>query len=152
MICFIKNNIELIIVLLAFIVALLAFIVTLTAIRHQIVTLILSQLREKAKESNEYLNEKLQIDNDLITVSGILSTIITAKQIMNIHKKRYSVWLLFYGKQSLIDNFHLQLHTSIRVWIRTIIYSDFPFSDITIKKQLKESKLFLKKSIEKYDK
>lgn len=144
MICWIEEN-------TGFIVASLAFMVALAAIRHQIITQILSQLYEKAKECNGYLNSELQIDNNLITVSGILSAIITAKQILKLHKRRYLVWLLFYRKQFLVDNFHLQLHTSIRVWIREIQYSDLLFENVEIEDQLKKSKSFLKKSIEKYD-
>ena len=77
--------------------------------------------------------------------------IITVNQIYQILKQRYSFWLFFVREQFLIDSFHLQLHTSIRVWIKDIQYSDLPFSNNVIQQQLIDVKNFLKKSIEKYD-
>jgi predicted ATPase with chaperone activity len=134
-----------------FIVAIVALLVAFIALRYQIITLILSQFTEKAKECNKYLNANLQLDNNIKSVSGVLSSIITAKQILDIHRKKYLIWLLLIRKQTLIDVFHLQLHTSIRSWIGEMEYSELSFSNKIIEQQLKDSKIFLKKSIKKYD-
>lgn len=159
LICFIKNNIQLITAVSSIMVALAALRIALAAFKHQMITLILSQLHEKAKESNDYLNEELQIKKEPQSISGILSAIITAKQLIKLHYKKYSRWLLFYRKQFLIDNFHLQLHTSIRDWIRgTQSFEDIRSLNTTneikstLETQLIGSKSFLKKSIKKYDK
>lgn len=144
---------EIIVPAASIIVAIVAVFIAMAALKHQMITLMLSQLHEKAKECNGYLSEELQVDNTNIkSVSGILSAIVTAEQIIALHYQHFSFWLWFYGKQFLIDNFHLQLHTSIRVWISQTEYSHFSFSNSIIENQLKKSKLFLSESIKRHDK
>jgi hypothetical protein len=118
--CFCEIDYNLLTSIIALLVAVFALIVSYVAIRYQIISLINAQLGDKAKECNGNLSpldlSKPPRTND--KVSGLLSSIITAEELLNYqvyHKKNIFLWRL--DLQSLIDQFYLQLHTTIRVFI-----------------------------------
>ena len=102
----------------ALVVAVFALVATLFSIRYQIISLIQTQLADKARECNRYLDSNSQIPFQADRISGIVSSARTAKELLNYQLvfKRYHI-IAFLNKQSLIDQFYLQLHTSIRQWI-----------------------------------
>ena len=126
------------------------------AIRYQIISLINAQLADKAKECNSNLDlqdlSKPPKSND--KVSGFLSAIITAEELLNYqahHKKSLFLWKL--DTIALIDQFYLQLHTTIREFMKkdTIIEADLKKNSQldVFKKQFERSKEFLNFAIEK---
>lgn len=115
------NNMSLNIFLtiLTIIIACVATWIAFINARFQIVMLILNQLSDKAKQTNEHLNkEKMKIHfNIKSNVSGFISSIVTAEQLLNYNFKEHWFLLLGAGKQGFIDQFYLQLHTSIRQYV-----------------------------------
>ena len=96
-------------------IAVLALLVAIISIRYQIIALIQNQLADKARECNRFLDSNGQISKESANLSGIISSAITARQLLEyqLKSKRYSI-LLFLNRKALIDQFYLQLHTSIR--------------------------------------
>jgi hypothetical protein len=148
------------------IVAVFALVAALASIRYQIISLIQTQLADKARECNRYLDNNSQIPVQADKVSGIVSSARTAKELLHYQLvfKRYYI-LAFLNKQGLIDQFYLQLHTSIRQWIEKdslpaneieTIHSDDPSIQAannqikqTIASQFLRMKDFLARSIKK---
>ena len=147
-------NYELIISITAIIIAIIAMFFTYLSFRYQIISMIHSQLSEKAKEANSYLNLKLEFPtNERHKISLILASIITARQILKFQLKKYCY--LNIGKteiQSFIHIFHLQLNTEIRSFIGNLEEMDAPNPKDDLYKHHKEAYDFLKVSIKKYDK
>ncbi len=100
---------------LAFLTILVAFITFI----NQTEILILNQLSEKSKECNESISQtQFQvIPNNLIQNTNILSAIITAIQLLDYNLNRKWYLKLFISRESCLDQFYLQLHTSIRNYI-----------------------------------
>ena len=96
------------------VIALTAIIVSVLAIRYQIVTLIASQLSDKARETNSYLDQNYNIPETASGYSSVYSSIITAKQILDLHSSKYRLLCIALSKQYLIDQYYLQLHTTVR--------------------------------------
>ncbi len=142
-----ENNIGL---FLSISIACLALLATLLAVRYQIITIINSQMLEKAKECNSNLDENGKLDEaNSSKVSGVVSAIITARQLLDLQLrcKKYHI-LLFTKRQYFVDQFYLQLHTSIREWIDLERKDQKDISQI-IQNQKASSYTFLKKSIVK---
>ncbi|MFA6667665.1 MAG: hypothetical protein WCS51_04890 [Bacilli bacterium] len=142
--------------IVAIFIALIALIVSYKATRYQIISLLNAQLADKAKDCNSNLNRndlsKIPTKND--KVSWIVSSIITAEEIINYqvdHKK--SFFMIRYNIQSLIDQFYLQLHTTIRVFLQKGHFDPEDLADYTqfgaIKNQYNRSTEFLSISINK---
>ncbi|MCK9484094.1 MAG: hypothetical protein M0R34_07000 [Candidatus Marinimicrobia bacterium] len=140
----------------AIIIALIALIFSFRAIRFQIISLLNSQLAYKARDCNSNLDSndlsKMPIKND--KVSWIVSSIITAEEIIfyqKFHKK--NVFIRVSDIQSLIDHFYLQLHTTIRVFLKKEIFKEDELSDIIqyedIKNQYFRCVKFLSCSLQK---
>lgn len=147
-------------------VAVLALIASIISIRYQIISLIQTQLADKARECNTFLDNNNQILIESSSISGILSSAITARQLLNyqLKSKRYYI-LLFLNKQKLVNQFYLQLHTSIRELlnkpalqdgeIKTNDSNDPNIQAVntaikeTIKSQFESLKAFLRDPIEK---
>jgi hypothetical protein len=154
--CFCDIDYSLVTSIFALIVALLALYIPT---RYQIVSLINAQLSDKAKECNSNLdpNNLSYIPPQNDKVSGILSAIITAEELLNykLYLKK-SPYLIKLDVQSLIDQFYLQLHTTIRLFIQK---EKLDTNDITHQNQLeilqnqhKRSKEFLSISISRDNK
>ena len=107
-------------------IALMAAIATLLSVRFQIFTMINTQLSDKAKECNQYLMGNCQLSMEVHKISGIVSAIITAKQLLNHHlkNKQYHI-LVGINKQSFIEQFYLQLNTTIQGWIKSNEFDKF---------------------------
>jgi hypothetical protein len=139
--------------IMALIVAVIALIVGVYAIRYQIIALLSTQLSDKAKESNEKLMPgALRIIPPYeASVSTILSSIITAEEILNyqMYKNKYS--FLSLNAQSLVDQFYLQLHTTIREFIAKDLteVENLMFNNQILKDQFNRAKEFLSLSIAK---
>jgi len=107
--------------IIALIIAIFALFISYKAIRYQIISLLNVQLSDKAKYCNDNLdkNNLSKMPTQIDKFSGILSAIITAEELFNYqfcYKK--SIFLWFFDCQSLIDQFYLQLHTTIRVFLQ----------------------------------
>lgn len=147
-------------------IAVLALIVAIISIRCQIISLIQIQLADKARECNKYLDSNSQIPKESANISGILSSAITARQLLDyqLKSKKYYI-LIFLNRETLIDQFYLQLHTSIREFLKKhqlqndeIKTNDSNDPNIqavnsaikdTIKSQFQSMKSFLSNSIKK---
>jgi len=102
---------------LAIIISIIATIIAYLAARFQILSLLQNQLADKAKECNTNLDpETHMIIIKLQNISHVVSTIITTEYLIERVLKQGR--LLLIRKQSLIDQFYLQLHTSIIDYIR----------------------------------
>lgn len=138
----------------AIIIAIIALIVSCGATRYQIISLLNAQLADKAKDCNSNLNHenlsKMPIEND--KVSWIVSSIITAEEIVNyqVYFKK-SCFMKGYNIQSLIDQFYLQLHTTIRKFLQKGHFDSKDLEDNSqfdaINKQYTRSTEFLSISI-----
>jgi len=116
-----NEDVNLIISILAALVALTALWISVKATIYQIISLLNAQLTEKAKECNNNLDQKdlSRFPSKVDKVSWILSTIITAEEILNFHfSKKHKCFSRIINRQSLIDHFYLQLHTTIRVFLK----------------------------------
>ncbi len=119
--CFCEVDYDLATIIVPIIIAIIALIVSYRATRYQIISLLNAQLADKAKDCNSNLDDNdlsnMPIKND--KVSWIVSSIITAEEIINyqIYYKT-SFFMIGYDVQSLIDQFYLQLHTTIRVFLQ----------------------------------
>lgn len=151
--CFCEIDYNLVTSIFSLIVAIYAIIY---AIRYQLISLLNAQLSDKAKECNNNLMadnmSKIPTENDKI--SGIISSIITAEEILNynVYKVRKNIlWKI--NDQILIDQFYLQLHTTIREFL---MKENIEIEDIenanhltTFQAQFKRSKEFLSESLKK---
>jgi len=122
-ICCIDLNsvLPIIAIILSLIAIIIALFVGYLTTRYQIISLINSQLADKAKECNSNLDKNdlsgMPKSND--KVSWIVSSIITAEEIINYQVSfKRSIFLLGYDIQELIDQFYLQLHTTIRLFLQ----------------------------------
>ncbi len=137
----------------AVIIAILALIVSFYAVRFQYIAIINSQLADCARRCNEQLTDSnksyLPKENDKI--SGVLSGIITAEEILNTYLYERNLFLLNLNSQRLIDHFYLQLHTTIRVFIEKEEFVASDLSNINLlnefNMQLKRVNIFLSNSI-----
>ncbi len=120
-----NNNLELLIISLTLLVSFAAVCLAIYAARIQRISIILLQLSEKAKEANSYLDDYSRISLKEYTISGIVSTLITARQLLrynfyrikNEKRNGRKFILMRLNEQYFIDQFYLQLHTTIREWI-----------------------------------
>lgn len=113
-------NLGIIISIISSVIALLAFITTYLCVRYQLLGLILNQLADKARECNSNLNQKNQVPEEANKASGLVTSIIKANSLLNYHLKHRRVLLLFLNRQSCVDQFYLQLHTSVLELLFTI--------------------------------
>jgi hypothetical protein len=105
---------EVVMSIIGLIVALLALLVAISGVRYQLITMINSQLADKAKECNGNLNSNDQPDWHANKLSGLVSSIITTKQLLDSHfENKFLRALLLNDKQIFINQFYLQLHTSV---------------------------------------
>lgn len=134
------------------IVAIMAAGIAFLSARFQAISLLQTQITEKAKECNSNIDP---ITHEIIlypqNISNVVSAIITTEQLIDKVIKGAS--FLFLSKQSLIDQFYLQLHTSIIEYIKKNEITP-SFEDNIIKYhielQLKYCNELFNKSIEKY--
>ncbi|MCK4346705.1 MAG: hypothetical protein KAX05_15585 [Bacteroidales bacterium] len=155
--CILQNiNYELIVAIVAFAVGLISLIVARKSIRKQTTSLIQSQLSEKANQCNQYLNPMnlSNIPNEIDKVSGILSSIITAEEILFLQthfKKNRLNWKP--KLEPIVDVFYLQLHTTIRVFFKNDNLENSKLSEVMknsiLQTQFQRCKEFLNKSITK---
>ena len=154
--CFCDIDYNLLTSVIALIVALVAIYLSFRALRYQIIALINVQLSDKAKECNNNLdiNNMSSIPKRNDKFSGILSSIITAEEILNyqLYLKK-NIFKRGIDIQSLIDQFYLQLHTTIRVFLQKgeINENDLENNNhlVTFKEQYQRSIDFLADSINK---
>ncbi|MDP3929187.1 MAG: hypothetical protein Q8R57_09200 [Bacteroidota bacterium] len=141
--------------ILAAIIATLALIVSYIAVRFQYVAIINTQLADCASRCNEQLTDsnKNYVPKENDKISGILSGIITAEEILNSYLLERNPFLLNLNSQRIIDHFYLQLHTTIRVYVEK---EELESSDLSnsnrldvFNKQLKRVQGFLGGSITK---
>jgi len=104
---------------LAILISIVAAFIAFIGVRSQIISLIKNQLADKARECNKNINaETHRIIETPQNISHVVSTIITGKLLLDRVIKNSRVFFLFgLGKQSLIDQFYFQLHTSIIEYI-----------------------------------
>jgi len=119
--CFCDIDYNLLTSIIVLCIALITLFVSYRAIRYQIISLINVQLADKAKQCNSNLDpkdlSKPPKKND--KVSGTVSSIITAEEIINYQAcLKKSIFIRGFDLQSLIDQFYLQLHTTIRVFLQ----------------------------------
>lgn len=137
-------------IIVALIAVIIAMFVGFITTRYQIISLLNTQLADKAKDCNSNLNHndlsKMPKQND--KVSWIVSSIITAEEIINYqlyYSKRF--FLVGYNIQELIDEFYLQLHTTIRVFFQKERFDSSDLEDKSqfdvIEKQYTRAKEFL---------
>lgn len=144
-----------IISLVSLLIAIIAFFVAFSSVRFQIVTLINSQLADRAKMCNEQLTDsnKSYIPKENDKVSGILSSIITAEEILNsyLSSKNFFLWKI--DSQIIIDHFYLQLHTTVRLFVEKEKLTEKDVNNenqlIIFNQQLDRVKIFLQNSIHK---
>ena len=124
--------------ILALTIASLALMVAISSIRYQIISMINMQLADKAKECNNYLDTNAMPPKSAHKVSGIVSSIITADELLDHHLKfkKYTV-LIFLNKQSLLEQFYLQLHTSIREYLKKKSLTDGEINDLSLANQIR---------------
>jgi hypothetical protein len=124
--------------ILALIIGFLALIVAISSIRYQIITMINAQLADKAKECNSYLEANAMVPKSAHKVSGIVSAIITAEELLDeqLNFKKYTILILL-NKQSILKQFYLQLHTSIRVYLKKKTLSDAEINDPVLRDQIR---------------
>lgn len=128
--------------------ALLSFVVAVAAIyfpiRRGLYHIIISQLFEKAQESNGYLIANYKFPNgNFGAMVGIYSAIIAGQQLLDFNCTgfRNKFLLIFANKQSFIDQFYLYLHTSIKCNIGNCINeirirnARLPENDVLIKEK-----------------
>ncbi|WP_426669942.1 hypothetical protein ACPPVU_01610 [Mucilaginibacter sp. McL0603] len=155
-----SNNIDynLLSSILALVVAIIALFVGYRAIRYQIISLINAQLADKAKDCNTNLDSNNYGDapKQLDKISGILSSIITAEELLNYQVNlKKNIFILHLDVQSLIDQFYLQLHTTIRLFLQKekLEISDIDSSAenilVVLQVQYNKSQEFLSISIKK---
>ena len=154
MITCIPFSIELIIAGIALIIAFVGLLIACRTIRYQIISIILVMFTEKAKECNGNLNADFSFPKEFPKISGVMFSIITAKQLFDMLVEKYKFWLPCKRKQYLIDMLFLQLHTSIRVRLKEksidTIENKTNESNEILDKQFQDAKKFLKHSIAKY--
>ncbi|TGM58552.1 hypothetical protein [Leptospira adleri] len=105
--------------LIPVIIGLLALVIAFVSFVGQMMILVLNQLSEKAKDCNNAIAKSnfIILPNDFLQVSNILSSIITAIQLMDYHFNRRWYFKKFISRQQCLDQFYLQLHTSIQIFI-----------------------------------
>jgi type III secretory pathway component EscV len=146
---------NLIISVAACIIAVLALIVGFYAVRFQYIAIINTQLADRARMCNEQLTDtnKSYVPKENDKISGILSGIITAEEIMNSYLSERNPFLLNLNSQRIIDHFYLQLHTTIRIFIerKELFSSDISNPNLLIEfnQQLKRVQIFLGGAITK---
>lgn len=146
------DNYDLLVSWIALFVGFFATLLAYYGIKYQIISLIHSQLSEKARETNAYLDSNSKLPKEPEKISCIVSTIITAKQILNYQWEKY--WflnILTYRKQAFIDVFHLQLHVSIRNYFEKYKESSYEKINPIVDSQIRECYKFLKEAIKKWD-
>lgn len=114
-------NYDLLLSIIALIAALIALLLSYKAVHYQIISLLNAQLADKAKDCNSNLepNDSSRIPKQNDKVSGIVSSIITAEELINYQVcLKKSIFSRNLDLQSLIDQFYLQLHTTIRVFLQ----------------------------------
>lgn len=160
--CILETNT--LITLFGVFIAILAFIATILCVRYQIITLINTQLGDKARECNKNLDINSQVPKEADKTSGIVSAILDAERLLDyqIKCKKYHILVLI-NKQSLIDQFYFQLHTSIRELLKIGRFVELKTNDsedeniqkvnieikAKIQDQLKSCIRFLKTSMER---
>lgn len=96
------------------IISAIAACIALFGLRFQMFSLIKNQLAEKARECNKNIDPETQaIIGKHQNISLVVSSIITGKLLID-----KTFFIFPYEKQSLIDQFYLQLHTSIIEYIK----------------------------------
>lgn len=154
-----KYNYEHVVSLVALLIALISLFVSYMAMRYQIIGLLTSQIADKAKECNSYLEQQnLSLTPTKIDrISGILSAIITCEELIN-YEVYYkgSIFLCNLKVEYLVDKFYLQLHTTIRVFIaQNELTKAEHINKIqmeTLEEQFKRAQTFMKLSIVKNQK
>ena len=109
----------------AIFISLLALFISYINVRYQKISLIQKQLANKAKDCNDNIDpitQGLIITNQ--NKSKVVSAIITAYSLVERQTKNWLFFPFGYGKQSLIDQFYLQLHTSIVDYIKNYSKSE----------------------------
>jgi hypothetical protein len=144
------------IAVLSLFVSITAVIATYITLRYQVFSMINTQFADKAREANANLNSRGELSADLSCISGILSAIITARQLFNYHLNHKGKNILIrVNKQAFFDQFYLQLGTSIREYLQADKFNPdnitipTPKIDNLMKDQFASCKEFLKNSIEK---
>jgi len=162
MISLTNQQLSILISIIAVLIASLALIATFVSIRYQLIGLILNQLAQKAIECNSNLNDENQVPEEADKASGIVTSILKAEEIIKLHKRKRPLLLAFLRRKYLVDQFYLQLHTSIIeliftigrfVNIKTKTSPDESINEkikIDIQYQLKNVKVFLEASHKRY--
>jgi len=139
------------------IVSVIAVFISFINFRFQLISLVQKQLTDKANLCNENIDKETQrILDTPHNISKIVSSIITAKFLVErlTEKKVRMIFFPFgYGRQSLIDHFYLQLHSSIIDYImKNTITPSFQEGRVKfhLKLQLDYCSRFFIKSISKY--
>jgi len=101
------------------IISCIAVIIAIISYVGQMNILVLNQLSEKAKDCNNLINwSNFEIIlRNFQQISNILSVLITAIQLMDYHYKTKWYLRLLTSRQKCLDQFYLQLHTSIRIFV-----------------------------------
>ncbi|RFM33166.1 hypothetical protein [Chitinophaga silvisoli] len=132
--------------LVAIFISILALITSYVSIRLQIKSVILTHLSEKAKESNDYLSGLIE-GNEIQAISGIFTALITGRQLLELQCNKYRIS----DRQSLINQFYLQLNTTIRMNLsRDTMSIKYDTLHVDIQKQIIDSIDFFRASKEKY--
>lgn len=140
--------------ILALIVALIAFFVSYKATLFQKISLIDTQLSDKAKECNNNLDisDLSAFPKKEDKVSGILSAIITGEEILALQVLP-KTWIFSINRQLRIDLLYLQLHTTIREFLKKDSLNNQDLEESrhleVLKKQFLRCKQFLAVSIQK---
>jgi hypothetical protein len=140
---------NLIISVAAIIIAVLALIVGFYAVRFQYIAIINTQLADRARFCNEQLTDsnKSYVPKENDKISGILSGVITAEEILNSYLTERNPFLCFLDSQRIIDHFYLQLHSTIRLFVEKneIFESDMSNPNLyeVFNNQLERVKVFL---------
>jgi len=142
--------------ILAAIIAFIAVGIGFITLRFSIYSNIQNLLSEKAKDCNKYiLIDKHNLIETEGNISAVVTNIVFAKELLKVNYRSYLLVLWGLGRQALKDQFYLQLHTSIIVFIKNKklpgIVTD-PSQKAKMNQQLKDSFEFLKKSCEKFEK
>ncbi|HLY72312.1 MAG TPA: hypothetical protein VKR53_21425 [Puia sp.] len=132
------------------IIALIALAVGISGIRFQMIGLITSQLSDKARETNSYLDSEFRVPLIYESYSSVFSSIITAQQILDIHCKKYKFLIITDSLRSyLIDQYYLQLHATIRSLIQIRSLPNYkPY--VPLDNELAQCKSFLSDAIGRY--
>ena len=140
---------------LAIFISIVAVVLTSLGVRFQILSMLKNQLANKAAECNKNINQETHaIIENTQNISHVVSLIITGELLVNrVFKSSRFFFPFGYGKQSLMDQFYFQLHTSIVEYIiKNQITSTFKEDRVKyhITLQLNYCHKLFKKSTEKY--